>query len=301
MNGKLLLREICYPRAMGQLQFRILGVRDSTAREWLRVWAGLYEADDDKEYSDLISTARRRSLSAEDYIRIGKWKDNAKAEVKWKPNVASVAYLVWKQAAEELPKCPTDNEVEAFLNDWANRTYTDKFPNGSVKKKPFGLSRATTLLHFVSGGRFPIFDSRVRTAIARLYDSPAQNDIHGYLKIFCKRFSELADLCETKDDLRRLDKALFSYGKSEKLIRKLRPLGLDWSQCPAVESVPGKVSGAWVLKGTRMPVAVIFENIEAGANIDNIMEWFDGLDREQVKAVIEFAARSLDKPPEYAR
>jgi uncharacterized protein (DUF433 family) len=75
---------------------------------------------------------------------------------------------------------------------------------------------------------------------------------------------------------------------------------LDWSQCPAVESVPGKLSGAWVLKGTRMPVSAIFENLEAGANIDNIMEWFDGLDREQVRAVIEFAARSLDKPPVFA-
>jgi uncharacterized protein (DUF433 family) len=74
---------------------------------------------------------------------------------------------------------------------------------------------------------------------------------------------------------------------------------LDWSQCPAVESVPGKVSGAWVLRGTRMPVAAIFENIEAGANIDDIMEWFDGLDREQVKAVIEFATRSLDQAPAY--
>jgi uncharacterized protein (DUF433 family) len=74
---------------------------------------------------------------------------------------------------------------------------------------------------------------------------------------------------------------------------------LDWSQCSAVESIPGKVSGAWVLKGTRMPVSAIFENLEAGANIDDIMEWFDGLDREQVKAVIEFAARSLDKAPAY--
>ena len=71
---------------------------------------------------------------------------------------------------------------------------------------------------------------------------------------------------------------------------------LDWSQCPAVESVPGKVSGAWVLRGARMPVATIFENLEAGANIDDIMEWFDGLDREQVKAVIDFAARSLETP-----
>ena len=49
-----------------------------------------------------------------------------------------------------------------------------------------------------------------------------------------------------------------------------------------------------------MPVAAIFENLEAGATIDDIMEWFDGLDREQVKAVIEFAARSLDKEPTFA-
>ena len=75
---------------------------------------------------------------------------------------------------------------------------------------------------------------------------------------------------------------------------------LDWSQCEAVESVPGKVSGAWVLRGTRMPVSAIFENIAAGASIDDLMEWFDGLDREQVKAVVEFAARSLDKEPSFA-
>jgi uncharacterized protein (DUF433 family) len=75
---------------------------------------------------------------------------------------------------------------------------------------------------------------------------------------------------------------------------------LDWSQCPAVESIPGKVSGAWVLKGTRMPVSAIFENIEAGASIDDLMEWFDGLDREQIKSVVHFAAQSLDKPPSYA-
>jgi uncharacterized protein (DUF433 family) len=72
---------------------------------------------------------------------------------------------------------------------------------------------------------------------------------------------------------------------------------LDWSHCPAVESVPGKLSGAWVLKGTRMPVSAIFENLDAGASIDDIMEWFDGLDREQVKAVIGFAVRSLDEEP----
>lgn len=75
---------------------------------------------------------------------------------------------------------------------------------------------------------------------------------------------------------------------------------LDWSQCPVVESVPGKVSGAWVLKGTRMPVSAIFENIEAGASINDIMQWYEGLDREQIRAVIGFAVRSLDRQPEHA-
>jgi len=285
---------------MSELKFRILGARDSTPQEWLRAWANLYQAKDD-EYSSLIATARRQSLADEDFIRIGKWKDRAKTETRWKPNVASVAYLIWKQASKELPACPKDNEVEAFLNEWSKRTYIDKFPNGAAKKKRFGLSRATTLLHFISGGRFPILDSRTRGAIARLYDCPARNDVHWYLNVFWRRFSELAALCGTMDDLRRLDKALFSYDSFEKLIRKVHRFDLDWSQCPAVESVPGKVGGAWVLKGTRMPASTIFANIEAGANIDDVMEWFEGLDREKVRAVIEFASRGLEKPPAYAR
>jgi len=75
---------------------------------------------------------------------------------------------------------------------------------------------------------------------------------------------------------------------------------LDWSQCPAVESISGKVSGAWVLRGTRMPVSVIFQNLQAGANTDDIINWFEGLDRGQIKAAIEFAARSLDETPSSA-
>ena len=71
---------------------------------------------------------------------------------------------------------------------------------------------------------------------------------------------------------------------------------LDWSQCPAVESIPGKRSGAWVFKDTRMPVSTVFENLESGASIEEIMEWFD-VTREQIVAVLEFAARSLDAPP----
>lgn len=66
---------------------------------------------------------------------------------------------------------------------------------------------------------------------------------------------------------------------------------LDWSQCPAVESLPGKVSGAWVFKGTRLPVATIIENLE-DLSIDEVIEQFD-VTREQVTAVLEFVAQSL--------
>lgn len=66
---------------------------------------------------------------------------------------------------------------------------------------------------------------------------------------------------------------------------------LDWSQCPAVESIPGKVSGAWVFKGTRLPVATVIENLE-DLSIDQVIEQFD-VTREQVTAVLEFVADSL--------
>jgi uncharacterized protein (DUF433 family) len=70
---------------------------------------------------------------------------------------------------------------------------------------------------------------------------------------------------------------------------------LDWSECPAVESVADRRSGAWVFKDTRMPVATVFENLEVGASIEEIIEQYD-VTREQIQAVLEFAARSLDAP-----
>jgi uncharacterized protein (DUF433 family) len=69
---------------------------------------------------------------------------------------------------------------------------------------------------------------------------------------------------------------------------------LDWSSCEAVESVPGRRSGAWVLKGTRTPVATIFENLQ-DMSIDELVEEF-GVTREQVEAVLTFAARSAEAP-----
>lgn len=68
---------------------------------------------------------------------------------------------------------------------------------------------------------------------------------------------------------------------------------LDWSQCPAVERNPAKVSGAWLFTGTRVPVRALFENLEGGATVKEFLEWFPGVTQEQVQAVLEHARRSL--------
>ena len=68
---------------------------------------------------------------------------------------------------------------------------------------------------------------------------------------------------------------------------------LDWTACTAVERSPEKVSGAWVFRGTRVPVRALFENLEGGATVDQFLEWFPGVSREQALAVLEFAEASL--------
>ncbi len=68
---------------------------------------------------------------------------------------------------------------------------------------------------------------------------------------------------------------------------------LDWSTCPAVERDPQKVSGAWVFRGTRVPVSALFENLEGGATVDQFLQWFPGVTRAQTDAVLEHAARSV--------
>jgi uncharacterized protein (DUF433 family) len=73
---------------------------------------------------------------------------------------------------------------------------------------------------------------------------------------------------------------------------------LDWSQCEAVESIPGKVSGAWVFRGTRMPVQTVFSNLESGMSVEEITEVFD-VTADEVKAVLHFATQSLEKEPSY--
>jgi len=68
---------------------------------------------------------------------------------------------------------------------------------------------------------------------------------------------------------------------------------LDWSECPAVERFPGKVSGAQLFRGTRVTVSALFENMEDGATVGQFLEWFPGVTRQQAQGVLEFAGQSL--------
>ncbi len=70
----------------------------------------------------------------------------------------------------------------------------------------------------------------------------------------------------------------------------------DWSKCPAVESVPDRLSGAWVFTGTRLPISALFENLEAGATIEEFMDWFAPVDEWKVRAVLQFVADSSKAP-----
>jgi len=67
----------------------------------------------------------------------------------------------------------------------------------------------------------------------------------------------------------------------------------DWNQCPEVERSPQKVSGAWVFRGSRVPVKTLFDNLEDGATVDDFLRWFPGVQKQQVIAVLDFAGKSL--------
>ena len=68
---------------------------------------------------------------------------------------------------------------------------------------------------------------------------------------------------------------------------------LDWINCPAVEQISDRLSGAWVFKNSRVPVKALFENLESGATVDQFLEWFPGVKREDALAVLAFAEKSL--------
>jgi hypothetical protein len=192
-----------------RFRFRSPDGRDISPEEWLRMWAALYPTSKyGAEHDKLI--AKHEPLSAAYIVRIGKWKDAAEAESKWKLNVASVAYQIWMQAASEPPRCPDESQVADFLQDWSERKYVNNYGSGA-REMHFGLSRATTLLYFISGQRFPIFDSRVIRAMKRLLNLSVPNSVRWYVDSFRPLFREIAVLCGT-ENVRTVDKALFSYG-----------------------------------------------------------------------------------------
>ena len=67
---------------------------------------------------------------------------------------------------------------------------------------------------------------------------------------------------------------------------------INWSTCPAVERDPERVSGAWLFRGTRVPVSALFENLEDDASVQDFLTWFPGVTPEQARAVLDHAARS---------
>ena len=69
---------------------------------------------------------------------------------------------------------------------------------------------------------------------------------------------------------------------------------IDWEKCPGIESVPGKLGGAWVFTNSRVPVSALFGNLEAGATIEEFMDWVYGVEEWQVKAVLEHVVENLD-------
>lgn len=70
----------------------------------------------------------------------------------------------------------------------------------------------------------------------------------------------------------------------------------DWAKCSAVESVPGRLSGAWVFTGTRIPLSALFDNLAAGATIDDFVDWFPGVTKEQAVTALEHEVKSLQVP-----
>ena len=71
---------------------------------------------------------------------------------------------------------------------------------------------------------------------------------------------------------------------------------MDWSACPEVERDPALVSGAWVFRGTRVPITALFENLEDGASVGDFTEWFPGVTAKQMRAVLDYAAQSALAP-----
>ena len=177
---------------MGRFKFLHPEWREIEPSAWLTRWAARYGDGDNPVYFVLI--AKQGRLSSDDFEQVGRWKEGClkPSNGRWKTGTPT-GYDIWMQARAQAPKCPEQSELPGFLKDWKERTFVAGKKGDLILRHRFGLSRATTLLHFISGGRYPIFDARVATALIRL-GSPTEETIDGYL-IFCPLFSEIAAVC----------------------------------------------------------------------------------------------------------
>lgn len=173
---------------------------------------------DNKVYTEL---AGKNGVSNEDCEQIGRWKEGLLDDTsnkKWKSFVASVGYDVWIAAKNDPPGRPTNDGVAEFLQNWSDKKFNASKKNGMVQTKRFGLARATTLLHFISGGDFPIYDQFAGRGLRRLGGPavPQPVTVRWYLAKFRPELIKLADRCgfSSLEDLRMLDKALWRYGKA---------------------------------------------------------------------------------------
>lgn len=200
---------------------------------WLQKWAELFLSSEERREDDRVyeSLVRRGQLSGEDFEQIGRWKEGCIPKIgtehgRWKP-LTSAAFDVWMQAKESPPEVPesdkiTEDFAHKFLSDWQERKFFKPVKGGKIQDTRFGLSRATTLLHFISGGRFPIYDSFVWYALRRMGTPlPWQMTVNvdAYLKTFYPLFYSIASRCglsSSPEDLRRLDNALRCYGRRER-------------------------------------------------------------------------------------
>lgn len=197
---------------MSRFKFLYPEWREVEPSGWLEQWAGRFGDGDNPEYFALI--AKQGRLTSDDFEQVGRWKEGClnPSHGSWKTGTPK-GYDVWMQAKAETPECPEESGVSAFLERWSERRFAAGKKSNLVLSYRFGLSRATTLLHFISGARYPIFDSNVATALIRL-GSPIEETSDSYLNSFCPLFSEIAAVCGVSgvEGLRKLDNALFNYG-----------------------------------------------------------------------------------------
>ena len=199
-----------------------------TPEEWVNDWSKKFPRPSDRLYDYLVRKASK--MTSDDLRILGAWKDGALEKSvfsgegqfdpnntkysfngKWKPSAASVAFETWETIAEELGGNMQDGyppDPEEFLRKWEQE-------RAGAKAKRFGLSRATSLLHFISGGRYPIFDKNVRRGMHLLTGTTVEYTLEWYSGGFRKLFSELARECKCETNPRKVEMALFAYGKKE--------------------------------------------------------------------------------------